>query len=148
LLVPVHQPELGSAYTVGPLHPVTPVLDMSVSTRTASWRDLGIVGMEQALQDGAAGSTQGATRHGIGSHNLTELRDHYWCTLCHKCLKLRQAYNHRNRHGREWGELQDPAMVQAIQATLDQQYGNFLLLFIVPIHLPSFVARGVVSVEI
>jgi hypothetical protein len=126
LPVHAHHPERWPVYTVSPLHPGTLVLEMSTSTRTASLRDLGIVGMEQALQDGAAGSAEGATRHGIGSHNLTELRDHFWCTLCRKCLKRRQAYNHRNSHGLEWGELQDPTMVQAIQLKLDQQYGNAL----------------------
>jgi hypothetical protein len=123
---------------------VIPVLEIGICI--AGLRDLGILGMEEGLHDGASGSTEGETRHGIGSHNLSELREHYWCTMCRKCLKRRQAYNHRNRHGREWGELQDSAWVQAIQAILDQQYGDFLLLFIVPVHLPSFVARSLVSV--
>jgi hypothetical protein len=68
------------------------------ATRTAALRDLGIVGMEQAVEDGAAGAAEAGRRcvaNAIGG-DAAVLREHYWCTLCRKCLKRRAAYRHRS----------------------------------------------------
>jgi hypothetical protein len=95
------------------------------ATREVALRDLGIVGMEEALEDGAAGAAEAGRRCVANDvrQDVSVLSEHYWCTLCRKCLRRRAAYRHRSLHSSEWGELLDPAKVQEIQQTLDQLYG-------------------------
>jgi hypothetical protein len=61
----------------------------------AAWplEDLGIVPMEQALQDDAPGVAELA-----GTGELEGIKNKHWCILCTKCLSKASAFRHRTRH--------------------------------------------------
>jgi hypothetical protein len=78
--------------------------------------------MDQALDDGATDAAE-ASKDNKLPENKSE---YYWCTLCGKVYKYRQAVRHRELHGGQWGELRDPAQAERLGETLDQKYGNVL----------------------
>ena len=92
----------------------------------ANGSELGLVAMDEALRDEATGAAAGAKVAGLGAHDSAKSKEQYWCTLCGRCLTGRTAYNHRRSHGKEWGELRDPAVTQKLEEKLDGLYGALL----------------------
>jgi hypothetical protein len=95
---------------------------MSRRYRPATKSELGIVPLDQALEDGATGAAKASK-----DNKLPEVKHgYYWCTLCLTVYTYRQAVRHRERHGGEWGELGDPAQAERLGEILDRKYGNLL----------------------
>lgn len=87
---------------------------------TASLRDLGIVPLKQALDDGALGVAEQVRMGGLKPNKYKKM---YWCTLCCKYMTKATAYSHRSKHEKELHEDNRPTALEHLQRTLDDMYG-------------------------
>jgi hypothetical protein len=95
----------------------------ATAIRLDEWRSMGIVGMHQALQDGASGAEEVVRQKGLG-RTEEALREQYWCTLCGCCCRIRAAREHKKKHSHKYA---DPARRDGLETKLDEKYGDFLL---------------------
>jgi hypothetical protein len=76
--------------------------------------DLAIVCLEKAIKDKAPRASDKATAACI---KPKQIKKHYWCTLCEKCLCRSSAYDHITRHAGEFATMEE------LHTALDGKYG-------------------------
>jgi hypothetical protein len=101
---------------------------MNEAARQDAWREVGIVGMYQAVKDAANGAQEAWALKGLPV-TVEAMQEYYWCTWCTACCKRRQASNHRKLHWRAWGGLADPAKKVDVYEGLNIKYGEVLHLY-------------------